>query len=434
MRQRTGVTNSLGGMTMKVLILGSGVVGVTSAYYLAAQGHEVTVVDRQPSPAMETSYANAGQVSFGFSSPWAAPGIPQKAIKWMFQEHAPLKIQPRMDPTMARFMLQMFNNCNAERYAINKERMVRVAEYSRACINTLREETGIRYEDRQRGLLQLFRNESQVEAVGKDMRVLEQCGVRHKLLGAEEIQDVEPALARVPGKFVGGLHLPDDQTGDCHLFTNRLADYCRDKLGVEFLFNVDIQRIKRQSGRIESVVTSAGEMTADSYVVCLGSYSPFLVKDLDISLPIYPVKGYSLTVPVTDDGGAPQSTVMDETFKVAISRFDNRIRVGGTAELASYDLNLLEKRRATISMVVRDVFPEGGDIEKAEFWTGLRPMTPDSTPIIGATKYDNLWLNTGHGTLGWTMSCGSGQLLADLMAGRKPAIDPNGLDVARYAA
>lgn len=419
---------------MKVLILGSGVVGVTSAYYLAAQGHEVTVVDRQPSPAMETSYANAGQVSFGFSSPWAAPGIPQKAIKWMFQEHAPLKIQPRMDPTMARFMLQMFNNCNAERYAINKERMVRVAEYSRACINTLREETGIRYEDRQRGLLQLFRNESQVEAVGKDMRVLEQCGVRHKLLGAEEIQDVEPALARVPGKFVGGLHLPDDQTGDCHLFTNRLADYCRDKLGVEFLFNVDIQRIKRQSGRIESVVTSAGEMTADSYVVCLGSYSPFLVKDLDISLPIYPVKGYSLTVPVTDDGGAPQSTVMDETFKVAISRFDNRIRVGGTAELASYDLNLLEKRRATISMVVRDVFPEGGDIEKAEFWTGLRPMTPDSTPIIGATKYDNLWLNTGHGTLGWTMSCGSGQLLADLMAGRKPAIDPNGLDVARYAA
>lgn len=419
---------------MKVLILGSGVVGVTSAYYLAAQGHEVAVVDRQPSPAMETSYANAGQVSFGFSSPWAAPGIPQKAIKWMFQEHAPLKIQPRMDPTMARFMLQMFNNCNAERYAINKERMVRVAEYSRACINTLREETGIRYEDRQRGLLQLFRNESQVEAVGKDMRVLEQCGVRHKLLGAEEIQDVEPALARVPGKFVGGLHLPDDQTGDCHLFTNRLADYCRDKLGVEFLFNVDIQRIKRQSGRIESVVTSAGEMTADSYVVCLGSYSPFLVKDLDISLPIYPVKGYSLTVPVTDDGGAPQSTVMDETFKVAISRFDNRIRVGGTAELASYDLNLLEKRRATISMVVRDVFPEGGDIEKAEFWTGLRPMTPDSTPIIGATKYDNLWLNTGHGTLGWTMSCGSGQLLADLMAGRKPAIDPNGLDVARYAA
>lgn len=419
---------------MRVLVLGSGVVGVTSAYYLAMQGHEVTVVDRQPSPAMETSYGNAGQVSFGFSSPWAAPGIPQKAVKWMFQEHAPLKIQPRMDPTMARFMMQMFNNCTAERYAVNKERMVRVAEYSRACINSLRDDTGIRYEDRQRGLLQLFRSDSQVDAVAKDMKVLAQCGVRHSLLNADEIKTIEPALARVPGKFVGGLHLPDDQTGDCHLFTNRLADYCRDKLGVEFRFNVAIQRLKRQGDRIDGVITSAGELTADAYVVCMGSFSPFLVKDLDIRLPIYPVKGYSLTVPVTDDGGAPQSTVMDETFKVAISRFDDRIRVGGTAELASYDLSLLEKRRATISMVVRDVFPEGGDIAKAEFWTGLRPMTPDSTPIIGGTKYSNLWLNTGHGTLGWTMSCGSGHLLADLMAGRRPAIDPNGLDISRYAA
>ncbi|MDR5858317.1 D-amino acid dehydrogenase [Halomonas eurihalina] len=419
---------------MKVLILGSGVVGVTSAYYLARQGHEVTVVDRQPSPAMETSYGNAGQVSFGFSSPWAAPGIPQKAVKWMFQEHAPLKVQPRMDPTMARFMLRMFGNCNAERYAVNKERMVRIAEHSRACIDALRADTGIRYEDRQRGLLQLFRHESQVEAVAKDMQVLEQCGVRHDLLDAEAIKVVEPALARVPGKFVGGLHLPDDQTGDCHLFTNRLADYCREQLGVSFRFNVDIQRLKRGGSGIESVVTSAGELTADSYVVCLGSYSPFLVKDLDIRLPIYPVKGYSLTVPVVDDGGAPQSTVMDETFKVAISRFDDRIRVGGTAELASYDLSLLEKRRATIGMVVRDVFPEGGDVAKAEFWAGLRPMTPDSTPIIGATKYGNLWLNTGHGTLGWTMSCGSAQLLADLLDGRDTAIDPAGLGVSRYAA
>lgn len=419
---------------MKVLVLGSGVVGVTSAYYLARQGHEVTVVDRQASPAMETSYGNAGQVSFGFSSPWAAPGIPQKAIKWMFQEHAPLKIQPRLDPVMGRFMMQMLNNCNPDSYAVNKERMVRVAEHSRACINALRDDTGIRYEDRQRGLLQLFRSEQQVEAVGKDMKVLEQCGVRHNLLNAEEITAVEPALSRVPGKFVGGLHLPDDQTGDCFLFTNRLADYCREQLGVTFLFNTAIQRISRVAGHVESVETSAGTLSADAYVMALGSYSPFLARDLDIRLPIYPVKGYSLTLPVIDDGGAPQSTVMDETFKVAISRFDNRIRVGGTAELASYNLSLAEKRRATISMVVRDVFPEGGDLEQAEFWTGLRPMTPDSTPIIGATKYDNLWLNTGHGTLGWTMSCGSGQLLADLIDGRDPKIDPDGLSVARYAA
>lgn len=419
---------------MKVLILGSGVVGVTSAYYLARQGHEVTVVDRQPSPAMETSYGNAGQVSFGFSSPWAAPGIPLKAVKWMFQEHAPLKIQPKMDPAKARFMMKMLGNCSSERYAVNKERMVRVAEYSRVCINALRADTGITYEDRQRGLLQLFRSQAQVAAVAKDMAVLEQCGVRHKLLDAEAIKEVEPALGRVPGKFVGGLHLPDDQTGDSYLFTNRLADYCRDKLGVSFRFNETVRRLRRGGQGVECVITDKGELTADAYVMCLGSYSPYLARDMDIRLPIYPVKGYSLTVPITDEGGAPLSTVMDETYKVAITRFDDRIRVGGTAELASYDLSLLERRRATIAMVVSDVFPEGGDVARAEFWTGLRPMTPDSTPIIGATKHGNLWLNTGHGTLGWTMSCGSGQLLADLIDGRSPSIDPQGLDVSRYAA
>ena len=419
---------------MKILVLGSGVVGVTSAYYLARQGHEVTVVDRQASPAMETSYGNAGQVSFGFSSPWAAPGIPQKAVKWMFQEHAPLKIQPRMDPQMAKFMVKMFANCNADRYAVNKERMVRVSEYSRACINALREETGLRYEDRQKGLLQLFRTQAQVDAVQSDMKVLAGCGVRHQLLDADACATVEPALTRVPGKFIAGLHLPDDQTGDCHLFTNRLADYCRDTLGVNFVFNTTIQRIQRSGSRIEKVITDHGEMTADSYVMCLGSYSPFLARDLDLDLPIYPVKGYSLTVPIINADAAPQSTVMDETFKVALTRFDDRIRVGGTAELASFDLSLIEKRRATINMVVRDVFPEAGDYARAEFWAGLRPMTPDSTPIIGGTKYDNLWLNTGHGTLGWTMSCGSASLLADLVDGRKPSIDPNGLSLGRYAA
>ncbi|WP_106477195.1 D-amino acid dehydrogenase [Phytohalomonas tamaricis] len=419
---------------MHILVLGSGVVGVTSAYYLARQGHQVTVVDRQPSPAMETSYGNAGQVSFGFSSPWAAPGIPRKALKWIFQEHAPLKIQPRMDTAMARFMMQMFANCNSERYAINKERMVRIAEHSRHCIDALRTDTGIGYEDRQRGLLQLFRYDAQVDAAGKDMRVLEECGIRHRLLTESECVDVEPALARVPGKFVAGLHLPDDQTGDCHLFTRRLAEYCREQLGIEFRFNTHIQHIKRNADHVEAVITSAGEMKADAYVLCLGSYSPFLARDLELHLPIYPVKGYSLSVPITDETGAPQSTVMDESHKVAITRFDKRIRVGGMAELASYDLSLLAKRRATIEKVIKDIFPDGGNVSQAEFWAGLRPMTPDSTPIIGKTRYDNFWLNTGHGTLGWTMSCGSGQLLADLLCNRKPEIDPTGLDISRYAA
>ena len=416
---------------MKILILGSGVIGVTSAYYLAKQGHEVTVIDRQSAPAMETSHANAGQVSFGYSSPWAAPGVPFKAMKWLTQTHAPLKLSPKADSHQWAWMSQMLANCTESRYAVNKARMVRVSEYSRLCIDKLREETGIQYEERKQGTLQMFRNQMQVDAVAKDIEVLKQFDMQHELLDMPGCIAAEPALERVKEKFVGGLRLPDDQTGDCFAFTNKLADICKE-MGVEFKFDTKVMYLDEDAGKVNGVMTSKGMMKADHYVVAMGSFSRGLLQQVGINAPIYPVKGYSLTVPITDPEAAPVSTIMDETYKVAITRFDDRIRVAGTAELSGYNLDLLKQRRDTIAMVVSDVFPDGGDVEYAEFWTGLRPMTPDGTPIIGKTKFDNLSLNTGHGTLGWTMACGSGRFLADLVSGNKPEIDPEGLDIARY--
>lgn len=416
---------------MKILILGSGVIGVTSAYYLAKQGHEVTVVDRQSAPAMETSHANAGQVSFGYSSPWAAPGVPFKAMKWLTQTHAPLKLSPKADSHQWAWMSQMLANCTESRYAVNKARMVRVSEYSRLCIDKLREDTDIHYEERKQGTLQMFRNQMQMDAVAKDIEVLKQFDMKHELLDMYGCIAAEPALERVKEKFVGGLRLPDDQTGDCFAFTNKLADICKE-MGVEFKFDTKVMYLEEAAGKVTGVMTSKGMMKADHYVVAMGSFSRGLLQQVGINAPIYPVKGYSLTVPITNPDAAPVSTVMDETYKVAITRFDDRIRVAGTAELSGYNLDLLKQRRETIAMVVSDVFPDGGDVEFAEFWTGLRPMTPDGTPIIGKTKFDNLSLNTGHGTLGWTMACGSGSFLADLISGNKPEIDPDGLDISRY--
>jgi D-amino-acid dehydrogenase len=417
---------------MRVIVLGSGVVGVTSAYYLARAGFKVTVVDRQPSVAMETSFANAGQVSPGYSAPWAAPGIPLKATKWLFQRHAPLSIRPDGSLYQLQWMGKMLRNCTAERYAINKSRMVRLAEHSRDCLRDLRNETGVAYEQRSQGTLQLFRTQKQLDAASKDIAVLEECGVPYELLDRAGCVGAEPALGRVSEKIVGGLRLPGDETGDCQMFTSSLEQEAR-KLGVEFRYNFPISRLIKTNNRITGVESPSGErIEGDQFVVALGSYSRQMLKSLNIDIPVYPVKGYSLTVPITHADAAPVSTIMDETYKVAITRFDNRIRLGGMAELAGFDLSLNPRRRETLEMVVGDLFPQGGDVENATFWTGLRPMTPDGTPIIGATGYDNLWLNTGHGTLGWTMSCGSAQVLADLLAGRPTQIAADDLGLSRY--
>lgn len=418
---------------MKVVVLGSGVVGITSAYYLARAGFEVTVVDRQPGPGMETSFANAGQVSPGYSAPWAAPGIPLKGLKWLFQRHAPLAVQPDGSLWQLQWAVMMLRNCTAERYAINKSRMVRLAEYSRDCLRELRAETGIEYEQRTQGTLQVFRTQQQLEAAGKDIAVLAECGVSYELLDRDGCARVEPALGLVKDKLVGGLRLPGDETGDCQLFTARLEEEAR-KLGVVFRYNMPIERLLSANGRIVGVEASGKRINGDQFVVALGSYSRPLLKELGLDIPVYPVKGYSLTVPITDPAAAPVSTIMDETYKVAITRFEDRIRVGGMAELAGFDLSLNPRRRETLEMVVGDLFPDGGHIPDATFWTGLRPMTPDGTPVIGATRYGNLWLNTGHGTLGWTMSCGSAQVLADQVARRAPAIRADDLGLGRYDA
>jgi D-amino-acid dehydrogenase len=418
---------------MRVLVLGSGVVGVASAWYLARAGHEVTVLDRQPAPGMETSFANAGQVSPGYSAPWAGPGIPVKALKWLMMRHRPLVMWPKLDGGLYRWLGQMLANCTEAAYGINKARMVRLAEYSRDCLKELRAETGISYDERTRGTLQLFRTQKQLDAVGADMEVLKAFGVPHDLLDPAGCVEAEPALGLVPGRFVGGLRLPRDETGDAFLFTQRLAALAS-AAGVRFRHGITISGLTTEAGAVTGVETSHGRFTADHYVVAMGSYTPALLRPLNVHVPVYPVKGYSLTLPVTDAAAAPVSTVMDETYKVAITRLGDRIRVGGTAELAGFSLRLRKPRRETLEHSVSDLFPQGGDVAQASFWTGLRPMTPDGTPVVGPTRYANLSLNTGHGTLGWTMACGSGRLLADLVTGHKPEIAHDDLALGRYAA
>lgn len=415
---------------MQILVLGGGVIGVASAYYLAKQGADVTVIERQNDVAEETSHGNAGQVSPGYSTPWAAPGIPTKAIKWLFQKHAPLAISPDGSLWQLSWMLKMLANCNGERYAINKERLMRVSEYSRDCLRQLRADTGINYEHRSLGTLQLFRSQAQLDAVGKDIEVLKECNVAYELYNSpRDLAKIEPALGHASG-LTGGLRLPNDETGDCNLFTKALKELAI-QLGVKFRFNQEISHITHDGRQITGVVTSGQTLTADAYVLACGSYSRLLGKQVGLDLPIYPVKGYSLTVPIVDESKAPVSTVLDETYKVAITRFNDRIRVGGMAELSGFDLSLNPARRATLEMVVNSLFT-GGDVSRATFWTGLRPMTPDSTPIIGKSPLNNLFINAGHGTLGWTMACGSGKLISDIITRQTPDINTEGLALDRY--
>ena len=416
---------------MKVIVLGAGVIGTTTAYYLAQGGAEVTLVERHQSAGLETSFANAGQVSPGYSTPWAAPGIPLKALKWLFKRHAPLAIRPDGSLFQLRWMAEMLRNCSTARYAVNKERMMRVAEYSRDCLRELRSELGLQYEQRTGGTLQLFRSQAQLDAAQRDIVVLRDCGVPFELLDRAGLVSAEPALGHALDRLAGGLRLPNDETGDCHLFTQALATRLQ-ALGVQTRYGEAVQAIESDRGRIVGVKLANGErLCSDRYVVAFGSHSRDLLQPLGLDIPVYPVKGYSLTMPLVDESRAPVSTVLDETYKIALTRFDRRIRVGGMAEIAGMDGRLNPRRRETLEMVARDLFP-GGDLLNAQFWTGLRPMTPDGTPIVGATRYPELFVNTGHGTLGWTMACGSGKLLADLIGGHRPQISTEGLAMDRY--
>ncbi len=420
---------------MKIAVLGSGVIGVTSAWYLAQAGHEVVVVDRQSGAALETSFANAGEISPGYASPWAAPGLMIKAARWLMMEHAPLILRPRIDMAMLRWLIAMLGNCNARDYAINKARMVRLATFSREKLMELRRDTGIQYDERMLGTLQLFREQKQMDGIGKDIAVLQADGVPFEVLDRTGCIAAEPGLAASSQTIVGGLRLPDDETGDCFKFTNALARMAAGK-GIHFLTDTAITRLATKAGRIVHVEIEnngrADTLTADAYLVALGSYSPQMMAPLGIHVPVYPVKGYSITVPIVDEAKAPLSTLLDESYKVAITRLGDRIRVGGMAEISGFTKDLPLRRRATLEHSAGSLFPGAGDMSAASFWCGLRPMTPDSTPVIGATKIPNLFLNTGHGTLGWTMACGSADVITDIVSGREPAIEAADLAIARY--
>ena len=359
---------------MRIVVLGSGVVGVTSAYYLARAGHEVTVIDREAGPALETSFANAGQISPGYASPWAAPGVPLKAVKWMFEKHAPLAI--RLDGTQfqLQWMWQMLQNCTSARYAVNKGRMVRLAEYSRDCMQALRADTNIQYEGRTGGTLQVFRTQQQFDGAAKDIAVLKDANVPYELLTSDELARAEPALAATAHKLTGGLRLPGDETGDCQLFTTRLAAMA-EELGVTFRYNTPIDALTMAGGRISGVQCGSELIRADSFVVALGSYSTKFLADV-VKIPVYPLKGYSITAPIVNAAAAPVSTVLDETYKIAVTRFDDRIRVGGMAEIVGFDKPLREARRETLEMCVNDLFPGGGDTAQGELLD--RPAPDDA--------------------------------------------------------
>ncbi len=369
------------------------------------------MIDRQSGPALETSFANAGEISPGYASPWAAPGIPMKAVKWLFMKHAPLIIQARPDLAKIEWVGRMLLNCTASAYAINKSRMVRLAEYSRDCLIALRAETGIAYDERMQGTLQLFRTEKQVAAAEKDIKVLKADGVPFEVLDPAACVRAEPGLAPSIGKIAGGLRLPGDETGDCFKFTNRLADMAA-ALGVTFRWGVTIHALEQDGGRIAAVNTSAGRFTADSFVLAMGSYSPALARPFGMRLPVYPVKGYSITAPIVNEDRAPVSTVMDETHKIAITRLGDRIRVGGMAEISGFNNHLHPKRQATLTHSVEDLFGGAADQSKATFWSGLRPMTPDGTPLVGSEPLPQHW--SRHPWLDHGCGFGSGHRRHDL--------------------
>ncbi len=416
---------------MKVLVLGGGVIGVTSAYYLQRAGHEVTLLERQADVAQETSFANGGQVSWSSAHPWAEPGIPLTALLWLFKPHSPLVLRPRLDPALWSWLVKFLGNCTAKRYAINKERQVRLARYSHACLVALRNEIPINYNMTTRGTLYLYRSAGDLEIGLQDRALWEQLGVKHRALDVDRCIAQEPALAAMRDKLAGGIHFPDDETGDCRQFTLELAKAAM-QLGMRVEFQTTVQHLSRSGTRIDSVLTDRGAFHADAYVLACGSESPLLLKPLAIRLPVYPVKGYSVTLPLIDAACAPQTTVTDDRYKVVVTRLGEQLRAAGTAELCGYDLTLRPSRCATLTHVVRDLFPHAGDFSRAEYWTGLRPMTPDNPPVLGTTPFDNLFVNTGHGTLGWTMACGSGKVLADVVSGRTPEINLDGLTLARF--
>jgi D-amino-acid dehydrogenase len=415
---------------MRVMVLGAGVIGTTCAYYLAKAGHEVVVVDRQDGPARETSFANAGGICPGFAGPWAAPGMPAKVVRWLFSQHAPLALRPRLDLHQWRWLARFLRNCDEAHFARNKARMQRIAHYSKRCLTELCAETGIAFDHNAGGVLQLFRTDEELSAAEKSTRVLAQFGVAHRILDATGVLAIEPALRTAAVTFAGGLHLPDDETGDCHAFTVALAELLQ-RRGVTFRFDTEITRLTVEGDRITGIVAAKDTLRADAYVVALGSAAARMLRPLGIDLPIYPVKGYSFTAEVDASVPAPRSSVMDEHYKVMITRMGTRVRAAGVAEVGGYDRSISRNGPDTVLASLRELFPQAAALASSQPWAGLRPMTPDGPPYLGKSPVANLFVNAGQGSNGWTQACGCGRIVADIVSGRTAEIDLEGFGVGR---
>ncbi|MBD25773.1 MAG: amino acid dehydrogenase [Candidatus Marinimicrobia bacterium] len=420
---------------MKILVLGAGVVGTTTAYFLAKDGHEVTVLDRQTGPGLETSFANGGQISAGHAKPWAEPRMPLQALLWTFQADAPLLFRPwRWDPSLWSWGLKFLRNCTNERTRINMDRTLRVALYSRSVLKALRQHTRVKYNQTTKGILHIYRTGEEFKRGRAAAEKLSALGLPQDILTVNDCVKLEPALNHAASiDLAGGILSNDDESGDAHLFTKEIAKLAVE-LGVEFRFDSTIENLKTSGQRISGIITNQGQLAADAFVLALGSYTPHLTEPLGLKLPIYPAKGYSISIELKNPDNAPTISVTDENRFMVFSRLGNVLRVAGTAELAGWDSALREVRVEALKRNAQYLFPDASSYADLSPWCGLRAATPDSVPILGETPYENLFLNTGHGTLGWTMACGSARVIADLISGREPEIDLSGLTIKRFAS
>ncbi|MBL3825766.1 MULTISPECIES: D-amino acid dehydrogenase [unclassified Marinobacter] len=411
---------------MHILVLGAGVVGITTAWYLQKQGHQVTVVDRQNQAGLETSYANGGQISVSHAEPWANPSAPLKVLKWLTRLDAPLLFRPKLDPDQWRWALSFLGQCTSARAAHNIRQIVNLGTYSRSQLQALRKEAGIEYDHLEKGILHFYTNPAEFDGAMAPTRIMQDLGCDRQVIDADRAVELEPALKPIRNRIAGATYTSEDESGDARLFTQNLATRCAEA-GVEFRYGTEILSFERAGERVLGVQTLREghheTLRADAYVLSMGSFSAALARQLGIFLNIYPAKGYSITVPVKNEEAAFKVSLTDDEYKLVYSRLGDRMRVAGTAELSGYSRKLNYTRCRAIVRRTAEVMPEAGYWDQAEFWTGLRPATPSNVPYIGKSHFANLYLNTGHGTLGWTHSCGSAAALADIIDGRTPDVD-----------
>ncbi|KRA00063.1 amino acid dehydrogenase [Mesorhizobium sp. Root157] len=412
---------------MKILVLGAGVVGTAAAYYLACDGHDVTVIERHPTAAMGTSYCNAGLVSPGDATAWASPAALKTFVRGIFNHDLGIRVRLRADPYFYLWSLRFLSQCTPARLRANTDVKLRLALYSRDCINALSQETGISYDERKKGILYFFRSQQSFDHGAGNYRYLAERGLPIEIVGRDRVAAIEPGLAGAKDLIAGGIYSPIDQTGDSRQFVGKLATYAAEKLGVKFRFNTTVEGLDIEGNEVRAVKTSAGVLSADAVVIAMGPESGLLGRRYGIDLPVYPVKGYAATIPLEDESKGPTMGGADEDRLVGYSRLGNRLRLSCTAEFTGFDRTFKPKDFAPMFKTAHELFPGAFDEKKAELWAGLRPMMPNSVPVIGKARYANLYLDTGHGHVGWTMACGSGKFLADLVGGRKPEIDPEGL-------